>query len=326
MANLSRYKLSLISLLLPLLQACYPHSPKIFQPPNIISKVTGISCDSVAGFNESGIYQNCSPGAPNSCAFSALSDRNIGSRSTFDLLPPDVPFFSVTGGNQVTDAFFCRFEGRRQTLTGPLILGTTKPIPVPGGSSRVVAVYKHDADRFSAAVFNIQSINLGQQLSVTLQWGAGARDLELHLIQKGGIINNNNNPNWVAANGTFDCTWTSCVRQVLDWFPFGSPLGNATKDVDFIPDNGIENIFVTAPAATTYNVYVEYWASGIPANPTVSVTYAGVTLFQGSISNFLPQHVWMVGTFDQVNQKFTPSGQIIDCRSNWASGCRMPLF
>lgn len=321
----------LLLILFSLLQSCSPSSPKIFTPPVKYEKgkdedTGGISCETVAKLKASGIYQDCSASDPASCSVSPLSDRDIGTQSTFDLLPSDVLLSSVADRSQITEAFYCRFQDPHLTLSGPLIVDTPKTIPVPGGATRVVAVYKLNTGVFSAAVFNLQSVNLGQQLSVTLQWGAGANDLELHLIKNGGIINNRANPNWVPGNGIFDCTWTSCISRALDWAPLGDPLGDAIKDVDFLQDNGIENIFITGPEATTYNVYVEYWATGIEARPMVNITYGGVVLGQLTISNFFPRQVWFVGTFDQVNRKFIPNGNVVDCSLNWSGGCLLPLY
>ena len=156
-------------------------------------------------------------------------------------------------------------------------------------------------------------------LRFTLTWGAGANDLEAHLIIEGGRINNPD-------GGTGDCTWTSCLPGLTP-LPWGTQFGAAgapQKDVDWMEDRGVENIYLTKPEPKKYHLYVEYWATGTPTTATATLNFFGKTQVL-THANFTSRQVWDVGVIDGAAKTFAPSDATIDCTADWSGGCRRPL-
>lgn len=154
-------------------------------------------------------------------------------------------------------------------------------------------------------------------LRLTLSWGAGANDLEMHLIRKGGKLNNTDG----ASN---DCTWTSCVNSQPDWGSEGDAADDPKKDVDNTGENGTENIFLPKVEETTYDVMVEYWASGGETSPKLVFNIDGKTQTH-SIPALKPQEVWHAAVIDAKTGEITLKDTVIDCSSEWSSGCRKAL-
>lgn len=152
----------------------------------------------------------------------------------------------------------------------------------------------------------------GRDLRVTLTWGATANDLELHLVQEGGRIN----------DSTSDCTWFTCVSHSPDWGIAGDTTDDPRKDIDDTGPFGPENIFLDAAPAGTYHIYAEYWGSGEPGDATTAITIREATVAE--VTAHLAVHdVWYVGTVDFPSGTFTPSGEIIPCQTEWRAGGSM---
>jgi hypothetical protein len=154
-------------------------------------------------------------------------------------------------------------------------------------------------------------------LRLTLSWGAGANDLEMHLIREGGKLNNSD-------GATNDCTWTSCVNSQPDWGSAGDTADDPKKDVDNTGENGTENIFLPKVEQKTYDVMVEYWGSGGATSPKLVFNMDGKTQTH-SIPALKPQEVWHAAVVDAATGEITLKDTVIDCSSEWSSGCRKAL-
>jgi hypothetical protein len=151
-------------------------------------------------------------------------------------------------------------------------------------------------------------------LHVTLSWGAGANDLELHLIRQGGHINDPED----------DCTWTTCISPSLDWGVLGDPSDDPHKDIDWTSDNGVENIELAKLEPITYSILVEYWQSGNPIAADLVMNAFGTTTPLTS-PMLKPLEVWVAATIDAQTQTVTPVGQVVDCSSAWSQGCQLAI-
>ena len=166
-------------------------------------------------------------------------------------------------------------------------------------------------------VHSIQNTNcIEEDISVTLSWGEDAFDLELHLIQDGGQINNFD-------GGEADCTWSN---PDPDWGVQGDPDDDPLKLLDVAEDNGIESIVLSNAEDIIYHIMVEYWDIGVPADPEVVLNVGGETTVT-SISDFNPQEVWYVGTINWTTGTVTVLNQIIDCLDAWDEfdGCTLDI-
>jgi hypothetical protein len=155
---------------------------------------------------------------------------------------------------------------------------------------------------------------VGGGLHVTLSWGAGANDLELHLIRQGGHINQPPN----------DCTWTTCVGESPDWGILGDASDNPHKDIDWLTENGVENIELPKLEPIRYSVLVEYWGSGNPITPLLILNAFGTTtpLIGPEMKT---RDVWVAATIDATNETVTGSTLVVDCSGSWSSGCQLPI-
>ncbi len=149
-------------------------------------------------------------------------------------------------------------------------------------------------------------------IRVTLSWGAGANDLELHFIRGAGKIN----------QAPDDCTWTNMNP---DWGTADDPADDPQKDVDHTGDNGIENIFLASPEDTTYHILVEYWATGVPTTARIVVLLENRS-FETTLENFTQKMVWDVGVVDWAARTVTwTADTVTDCSGSWSSGCTMDI-
>jgi uncharacterized protein YfaP (DUF2135 family) len=158
----------------------------------------------------------------------------------------------------------------------------------------------------------------GRDVQITLTWGADSNDQELHLIQAPAHINDTTN----------DCTWFTCVALSPDWGVVGDATDNPHKDVDDTGPFGPENIFLTRAPDGQYEVMVEYWGSGLPDAPEVTITLGGRTVWRGAHTMNV-HDVWDVGTLSFPASTFTPVDTITPCASMWftggSRGCALPI-
>lgn len=176
------------------------------------------------------------------------------------------------------------------------------------------ASWENEVGRY-CLVHSVNNINCEEgDIKVTLSWGAGVYDLELHLIRDGGQINN-------LDSGDSDCTWTNMNP---DWGVYGDTSDNPSKDADWTGDNGIENITLPNPENIVYHVMVEYWASGVAADASVVFNVEDHTTV-AQISGLVPYEVWYVGTINWPERSVTLLDQITDCSGDWSGGCQMDI-
>lgn len=154
-------------------------------------------------------------------------------------------------------------------------------------------------------------------MRVTLSWGPEADDLEAHLIRQGGRINNHD-------GSKNDCTWTSCVKTSPDWGVKGDRSDNPTKDSDWRGNNGLENIVLPKLEPVSYDVMVEYWRVGQPTSARVVINVMGKASFL-TVPALKTHEVWHVARIDGASGEVTVIDEIIECASNWGSGCRKAI-
>jgi hypothetical protein len=182
-------------------------------------------------------------------------------------------------------------------------------LPLFCGTNRLQLVCENESGR-AVATREIVGPSCGSRdLQVTLTWGAAASDMELHLVREGGVIN----------DPTDDCTWFTCMGVSPDWGVAGDPADDPTKDVDNTGTYGPENIYLTRAADGSYEVMVEYWGSGTPETPEVSITLGGRTVWVGSHVLSL-YDVWHVGTIAYPGAGFTPVDVVTPCAAAWQTG------
>ncbi len=155
----------------------------------------------------------------------------------------------------------------------------------------------------------------GRDLRLTLSWGADPQDLELHLIQQGGRINDN----------ATDCTWTSCLGAGPNWGDPNSPGDDPRKDIDDLGDYGPENIWLDQAPPGDYDVMVEYWGSGPPSDAEIAVSIHEQTVSVIRAHSFALHQVWHVGQVEFPSGRFVPLNRVTACDGNWDRGCRMAL-
>ncbi len=150
----------------------------------------------------------------------------------------------------------------------------------------------------------------GRDLRVTLSWGEEASDMELHLINPMGRINDRAN----------DCTWFTCMSGALDWGVMGDATDNPTKDIDDTGTLGPENIFLESAPSGMYDIMVEYWGSGPPAGATVAIAINETTVATLDVTDFKESHVWHVGRVVFPTGRFIETNRIINCEMDWQTG------
>jgi hypothetical protein len=157
-----------------------------------------------------------------------------------------------------------------------------------------------------------------RDLQITLSWGEASNDQELHLVRAGGRINDPAN----------DCTWFTCVNSSPDWGVAGDDADNPRKDIDDTGTYGPENIFLSNASGGRYDVLVEYWGSGSPDSPEVTMTIRDSTVWRGTHA-MNPHDVWHVGYVEFPSGRFTPVDVVTPCATSWRTGgsmgCGLPL-
>jgi len=187
--------------------------------------------------------------------------------------------------------------------------------PLFCGVQIVKSVWSNEAGRYVLVTEVTSEDCVDADIQLTLNWDELGRDYELHLLEPGGTINDNES----------DCTWTSCIGTGPDWGVEGDPGDDPRKDVDDTGAFGPENIRLAGPVAGTYHVLVEHWGSGDPASGgSVTFNVDGLTRV-AKIANFPSRSVWDVGTIEWPSGEITLDGGVVDCSESWSSGCRLPL-
>lgn len=185
-------------------------------------------------------------------------------------------------------------------------------IPLFCGQQTLKLVWSNASGSYGLVFSLLTSDCTEDDIRVTLSWGAGANDLELHLIREGGKINVHPD----------DCTWTNMNP---DWGVADDSADNPHKDVDHTGDNGVENIWLSSPEDIQYHVMVEYWATGNPITANLVVVLDGQTYVR-SLADFQPKYVWDAAVIDWTARKLTWNNDAaFDCSGNWSSGCKMDV-
>jgi len=243
--------------------------------------------------------------------------RNIRIQGTADFWTQSYRELGTVSGATGNGKWFLRGSERDSETQGDIFMdreGNYKmTIPLLCGE-QLLSLFWENSNGVTGLTYEINRTNCrANGLRLTLSWGENANDLELHLIRSGGRINNQD-------SGISDCTWTNMNP---DWGPSGDD-GNPKKDVDWTGDKGIENIFLEEPENTTYDVYVEYWATGEAIAASLTVNLGGETKTYTS-SSFTPKQVWYLGRIDWSKKTIDVKDEMIDCSTNWDRGCLMQL-
>ena len=190
-------------------------------------------------------------------------------------------------------------------------LSTT--VPIFCGDNTVRVVCTNQSGRH-VMVREVDTTCAPKDLKVTLAWDDQGRDMELHLIREGGRINT-----------PTDCTWYTCISNQPPWSP--TPDSNPHKDVDATGLLGPENIYLQTAEPISYDIMVEYWASG-----QLSMNEVAISVHEQAAEKLsralLPHDVWHVGTVKFPGGTFTKVDTIISCAPNWrmsSHGCDLPL-
>jgi uncharacterized protein YfaP (DUF2135 family) len=187
-------------------------------------------------------------------------------------------------------------------------------IPVFCGGQTIKLVWENDSGKLTIVLHYTVTACTKKDIRLTLSWGENVYDLELHLIREGGKLNNTD-------GGNYDCTWTNMNP---DWGTPGDDSDDPEKDIDETGINGVENIMLSNPENVKYTVMVEYWASGDPAEAVLVMNVNGKQ-YAKTLKNFNPNEVWKAAEIDWASNTVTMFDEIIDCTSDWSSGCQKSL-
>lgn len=280
-----------------------PNISNTSPPPAAVGQAVACSDFSGPSFKNPGVI--APSGAP---TFASGSTRSYNGPDT--VLDVTSSAYGAVAGHLGTGVWCLTSNTGEGSNGGPLYADAdglySQKVPLFCGQQTLVLGFGNAAGK-SALVIPVERTACERGgMKLTLTWGAGARDLEAHLIRPGGKLNNTD-------AGDSDCTWTNA-----------KPAWGCIKDIDWQEDRGTENITLTKPADGVYEVYVEYWATGIPTAATVTINANGQTtnILLPQMSPYQVTHVaqvtWPSGVVSQKNDLF-------DCTATWASGCKMPV-
>jgi len=255
------------------------------------------------------------PGCPVLEGAAALSFEQTTDNSVFDIRSAELGFVRGNDGpgrwriegnaGQLNEGAVVTDAGGSYDTKAPLFCGP-QTLDLGFCNDAGTAGYRFSIERQSC---------LEGGLHVTLSWGAGASDLELHLVREGAHIN----------DPIDDCTWTTCVSSSPNWGDPADTTDDPHKDIDWLSDNGVENIELAKLEPIRYGVLVEYWGTGGPIAADIVVNAFGAVT-QATSPTMSPQTVWVVGTIDARTQLVAlQEGALVDCASAWESGCRLPI-
>lgn len=188
-------------------------------------------------------------------------------------------------------------------------------VPLFCGAQTVKLVWEN-ADCALIVVYELTTDACKTDIRVTLTWNAYGRDFELHLVKKGGRINDN----------ATDCTWTSCIGRSPDWGVVGDASDDPSKDVDNLGSFGPENIFLRRAPVGRYTVMVEHWGGGDPrADGELTINAGSRKPLVIRFFNLAPHVVFTAAAIDWPGGAVDVIGDFHDCSANWSGGCRDPI-
>jgi len=137
-----------------------------------------------------------------------------------------------------------------------------------------------------------------QDLWVEMFWQFGGDDMDLHLVQNGGVA---------SLRTGQDCYFGNC-QNGLDWGPVGGD-GDPILDLDDIPGTGPENINVQAPESILYDVYLHDYPGSVfnvANNVTVRIYLSGNLEWENTIAISNENTDQYFATIDMATQTVTP--------------------
>ena len=169
-----------------------------------------------------------------------------------------------------------------------------------GGTYTAQLVVTNDIGQASQPCTATAEVVPGQDLWIEMFWQQSGDDMDLHMLA----------PNGVKRTST-DCYFANCgPLLVLDWGTVGDPTDNPHLALDDIPGTGPEIIYLPAPDAGVYTVFVHDYPGSV---------YNG--------ANQVTVNVWVRGTKVSTFERVI-SGEDTDwdvCLVDWPSGTVTPL-
>jgi hypothetical protein len=223
---------------------------------------------------------------------------------------------TVTGNDGIGQFYVGGAPG--EEIIGPIetIDGSySVSLPLFCSRQQVKLQWSNASCEYTAVYDVISNMCEKSDLRLTVLWDSLGSDWELHLIKPGGRIN----------DSASDCTWTSCISSSPDWGVVGQALDDPKKDLDDVNSYGPESIYLRSMEAGTYTVMVEHWGSGSPDSDGFAILSVPGSLEVIQLTDLAPQHVRTVATIDWPSGVITPIHDVLDCSSNWSSGCQASI-